>query len=183
MQGMKETAANVAASAKAGMEKTKASVQEKVEKMSAHDPVQKEMAREKKQERMTQAELDKQEAKQHNAASKHAASATGGQGHCTGEGTGGYMTIGHDSHTHSATGVTGYPMGTHQMSAMPGHGTGQPYGGQVEEGVVRTHPGGLPGDTTGHNTRAGGAAFGTGTGGTGYTTGTGTGSNAPGWQL
>jgi len=145
--------------------------------MSAHDPVQKEMAREKKQERMTQAELNKQEAKQHNAASKHAASATGGQA------TGGYMTSGHDTHTHSATGVTGYPMGTHQMSAMPGHGAGQPYGGQVEEGVVRTHPGGLPGDTNGHNTRAGGAAFGTGTGGTGYTTGTGTGSNAPGWQL
>lgn len=176
MKGMKETAANVAASATAGMEKTKATVQEKVEKMSAHDPVQKEMAREKKQERMTQAELNKQEAKQHNAASKHAASATGG--------TGGYMTSGgHDTHTHSATGVTGYPMGTHQMSAMPGHGTGQPYGGQVEEGVARTHPGGLPGDTTGHNTRAGDAAFGTGTGGTGYTTGTGTGSNAPGWQL
>jgi hypothetical protein len=33
-----------------------------VEKMSAHDPVQKEMAREKIQERMTQAELNKQEA-------------------------------------------------------------------------------------------------------------------------
>ncbi|CAK7342350.1 unnamed protein product [Dovyalis caffra] len=170
---MKETAANTAASAKAGMEKTKAAMQEKVEKMSAHDPVQKQMASEKKQERMTQAELDKLEAKQHNAASRQAGTATGRHGQYTAEGTGAYMTSGQDAHTHSATGVPSHPTGTHQMSAMPGRGTGQPYGGQLEEGVTRTHPSGLPGDTTGHNTRAGGTGY--GTGGTGYGTGTGTG--------
>ncbi|CAL1368887.1 unnamed protein product [Linum trigynum] len=52
MQSMKETASNIGASAKGGMEKTKATVQEKIEKASAHDPVQKEMAREKKEERV-----------------------------------------------------------------------------------------------------------------------------------
>ena len=165
MQGLKDTAANIAASAVSGMEKTKATVQEKVENMSSHDPEQREMARERKEERITQAELDKQEAKQYRAAaSKYAASATGGQGYYTGEATDGYMTSGHDTRTHSATEDTGYPMGAHQMSAMPGQRTGQPYGGQVEEGMVSTYPGGLSGDsTTGHNTRAGGTAFRTGT--------------------
>ncbi|XP_058207558.1 11 kDa late embryogenesis abundant protein-like [Rhododendron vialii] len=71
MQGAKETASNVAASAKSGLEKAKATTQEKVEKMTTRDPVEKEMARERKEERVTQAELDKQEARGHNAAARH----------------------------------------------------------------------------------------------------------------
>ncbi|XP_058740439.1 18 kDa seed maturation protein-like [Vicia villosa] len=74
---IKETAANIGASAKSGMEKTKATVQEKTEKMSARDPVQKEVATQKKEAKMNQAELDKQMTREHNAA-------TGNHGHHTG---------------------------------------------------------------------------------------------------
>ncbi|KAJ9184692.1 hypothetical protein P3X46_004394 [Hevea brasiliensis] len=157
MQSMKETAANAAASAKAGMEKSKATVQEKVEKMSAHDPMQKEMATQKKEQRKAEAELNKQEAREHNAAAKQVAKAGGHANYTTGTPGAAYGTEPHAySHTHSpASGTPGYPMGTQQMSAMPGQGTGQPYGGQVDPmGVERTHPTGLPGDTTGHNPRA-----------------------------
>ncbi|XP_050226906.1 11 kDa late embryogenesis abundant protein-like [Mercurialis annua] len=155
MASIKETAANVAASAKAGMDKTKATVQEKVDKMSAHDPVQKQMATEKKEHKKAEAELNKQEAREHNAAAKqsekvsgHAPSYTTAGGGAT---TGGYEK---QTHTHSVTGAPGHPTGTHQMSAMPGHGTGQPYGGHVDSsGLERTEPTGLPGQTTGHNPR------------------------------
>ncbi|KAL0316880.1 UNVERIFIED_CONTAM: Late embryogenesis abundant protein 46 [Sesamum radiatum] len=51
MQSAKETASNVAASAKSGMEKTKATVQEKAERMTTRDPIQKDMATQKKRER------------------------------------------------------------------------------------------------------------------------------------
>ncbi|XP_065857650.1 11 kDa late embryogenesis abundant protein [Euphorbia lathyris] len=139
MQSMKEAAANTAASAKAGMDKTKATVQEKVEKMSAHDPVRKEMATDRKEMRIAEAEANKQVARHQNAVSKEAAKAGAHPQYTTG-----------DTYTHSATGAPGYPTGTHQMSAMPGHGTGQPHGGYVDSsGVARTHPT----DTTGHNTR------------------------------
>lgn len=47
------------------MEKTKASTQEKVEKMTTGDPMQKEMAREKKEDRKEGAELEKQAAQHH----------------------------------------------------------------------------------------------------------------------
>ncbi|KAL8133496.1 11 kDa late embryogenesis abundant protein [Apium graveolens] len=144
----KETAANVAASAKSGMEKTKATVQEKGERMTAHDPIEKDMATQKKEERIHQAEWNKQEAKELNAANKQATAATG-----TGTGT----------HSYSTTGVTGQPTGTHQMSALPGHGTGHPTG-QVVEGVVGSHPIGTN-TTAGHNTRVGGGATDYGTGG------------------
>ncbi|XP_050228831.1 11 kDa late embryogenesis abundant protein-like [Mercurialis annua] len=154
MASIKETAANVAASAKAGMDKTKATVQEKVEKMSAHDPVQKQIATDKKEQRKAEAEWNKQEAREHNAAAKqaekagaHAPSYTAAAG---GAPTTGYQT---QTHTHSVTGAPGqYPTGTHQISGMPGHGTGQPYGGQVDSsGLAGTAPTGLPGHTTGHN--------------------------------
>jgi len=113
------------------------------ERMTARDPMQKELATQKKEAKMSQAELDKQAARQHNTAAKQAATA-------------GHM---------------GQPMGTHQTSAMPGHGTGQPTG-HVTEGVVGSHPIGTnrgPGGTaTAHNTRAGGNPndYGYGTGGT-----------------
>ncbi|CAI0402828.1 unnamed protein product [Linum tenue] len=132
------------------MEKTKATVQEKIEKASAHDPVQKEMAREKKEQRVAEAEAMKHSTKAHNAAAKQGEQLTGGHGNYSTGGTGG-------TDSHSATGQPGYPTGTHQMSAMPGHGTGQPIGG-------------LPGEQTGHNTRVGGT-------GTGHLPGYGTGGS------
>ncbi|KAJ9565376.1 hypothetical protein OSB04_001342 [Centaurea solstitialis] len=83
---VKESAANMAASAKSGMDKTKATLQEKGEKMTAHDPMQKEMAREKKEERKHEAEYEKQAKHEQNAAQRQAAGTT----------------------THSTTGVTGH---------------------------------------------------------------------------
>ncbi|GFP91083.1 18 kDa seed maturation protein [Phtheirospermum japonicum] len=149
MQSIKETAANVAASAISGMEKTKATVQEKMERMTAHDPTEKQMATERKEERIHHAELNKQEAREQNAAAK------------MGVQTGG-------THSYTASGVTGQPTGGHQMSALPGHGTGQPTG-QVVEGTVKSHPIGTAtgtGRTTAHNTHVGGGAnTGYGTGG------------------
>ncbi|XP_031109740.1 11 kDa late embryogenesis abundant protein-like [Ipomoea triloba] len=84
MQSAKETASNAAATAKSGMEKTKASVQEKAEKMTTRDPVQKEMSRAKKDERKREAELEKQATKDQNAASKQAAAAGGTPAYTTG---------------------------------------------------------------------------------------------------
>lgn len=45
--------------------------------MTSRDPVQKEMAREKKDERKREAEIEKQSVKEQNAASKQAAAAGG----------------------------------------------------------------------------------------------------------
>ncbi|KAK6124624.1 hypothetical protein DH2020_041638 [Rehmannia glutinosa] len=165
MQSAKETAANIAASAKAGMEKTKATMQEKAEKMTTRDPLQKEMATEKKEERIHGAERQKQEARAHNVATKQAAAAAGG-------GTFGHAgRTGGGSYSYTATGVTGQPTGGHQMSALPGHGTGAPTGGQVTEGTIKSHPigtaTGTGRPTTAHNTHVGGGA------GTGYGTGDG----------
>lgn len=67
------------------------------EKMTSHDPVQKQMATEKKEHRINQAELNKQEARELNAATKQAASAPE-----TGTGAG--------THSYSATG-SGHPTG------------------------------------------------------------------------
>nr|KYP70604.1 18 kDa seed maturation protein [Cajanus cajan] len=149
------------------MEKTKATVQEKAERMTARNPVQKEMATQKKDARMTQAELEKQAAREHNAAAKQSTAAGHmGQGHYT-TGTG----TGTGTATYSTTGEYGQPMGAHQTSAMPGHGTGQPTG-HVTEGVVGSHPVGAnrgpSGTATAHNTRTGGNPndYGYGTGGT-----------------
>ncbi|BFG38253.1 hypothetical protein CerSpe_245270 [Prunus speciosa] len=156
---VKEATANVGASAKSGMDKTKATVQEKVEKMAAHDPVEKDMAARKREERMVEAELNKREAMAHNAAARHRESVGGPTGY-TASGTG--------THTYSTTGITGQPTGAHQMSALPGHGTGQP-AGEITEGVVESDPIGIntgTGRTTAHNTRVGGNAPGYGTGGT-----------------
>ncbi|XP_061346399.1 18 kDa seed maturation protein [Gastrolobium bilobum] len=161
-ESIKETAANIGASAKSGMEKTKATVQEKTERMTARDPLKKEMATQKKDAKINQAELEKQAAREHNAAAKQSATVGHmGQGHyTTGTGTAPYST----------TGEYGQPMGAHQTSAMPGHGTGQPTS-NVTDGVVGSHPIGTntgTGRTTAHNTRVGGNqnASGYGTGGT-----------------
>ncbi|KAI4348772.1 hypothetical protein L6164_009453 [Bauhinia variegata] len=66
VESVKETAANIGASAKSGMEKTKA-----VE----------EMATRKKEERIHLAELEKQEARNHNAAVRQSATSVGGGPH------------------------------------------------------------------------------------------------------
>ncbi|XP_076892985.1 11 kDa late embryogenesis abundant protein-like [Bidens hawaiensis] len=146
---VKETAANIGAAAKSGMEKTKATLQEKGERMTAHDPTQKEMATEKEEARINQAEYEKQVAREQNATQRLEAEATG-------------------AHSYSTTGATGHGMGSHQMSALPGHGTGEP-AGQVVEGVVKSRPIGMDTGTgktlAGHNTKAGGGASGYGTGG------------------
>ncbi|MED6197296.1 hypothetical protein PIB30_055354 [Stylosanthes scabra] len=134
-QTIKEKAANVGASAQAGLEKTKATVQEKAERMTARDPLQKEMATHKKEHKINQAEMEKQAAYDHNAANKEAGRAQNiGQGH-------------HGTSTYSITGQHGHPTGGHQMSALPGHGTGHPTG-QVIEGVVGSHPIGTNTGTT-----------------------------------
>ncbi|KAL1196897.1 Late embryogenesis abundant protein 46 [Cardamine amara subsp. amara] len=160
MQSMKETASNIAASAKSGMDKTKATLTEKAEQMKTRDPLQKEMATQKKEGRINQAEMQKREAMEHNAAMRESAGAG------TGTGTG----LGLGTATHSTTGQVGHGTGTHQMSALPGHGTGQPTG-RVVEGTAVTDPIGTntgTGRTTAHNTRVGG-----GGGTTGYGTGGG----------
>ncbi|TQE03339.1 hypothetical protein C1H46_011065 [Malus baccata] len=72
------------------------------------------------------------------------------------------------THTYSTIGATGQPTGTHQMWALPGHGTGQP-ACQVTKGAVGAHPIGIntgTGRTTAHNTHVGGNAPNYGTGGT-----------------
>ncbi|XP_009604364.1 11 kDa late embryogenesis abundant protein-like [Nicotiana tabacum] len=106
MQAAKEKAANVAASAKAGMEKTKAVVGEKAEKLTTRDPVEKQMATEKKEERIHQAEMDKLAAQEQNAASRQAA-ATGGTTAYTAS-SGGVAP----GHTTGAQGTTTAPTGT-----------------------------------------------------------------------
>ncbi|XP_059428347.1 late embryogenesis abundant protein 46-like [Corylus avellana] len=75
MDAGKETAANLTASAKAGLEKTKATIDEKLELMKAKDPAQKEVATKKKEERFTQASHEEKEAHARNAATKEAGKA------------------------------------------------------------------------------------------------------------
>ncbi|XP_060200186.1 late embryogenesis abundant protein 46-like [Lycium barbarum] len=151
MQAMKETASNIAASAKSGMEKTKVIAQEKMERMTANNPTEKEMATEMKEERINEAEMKKQEAREENATARQGYSSTG------------------KTYSYSTTGATGHPTGAHQMSALPGHGSGQP-AGQVVEGVAQSHPIGTATGThrasAAHNTHVGGgASTGYGTGG------------------
>ncbi|XP_019240715.1 PREDICTED: protein LE25-like [Nicotiana attenuata] len=84
-----QSAKDAAASAKAGMEKTKATVQEKAERMTTRDPLKKEMATDKKEDMKAAAEMEKREAKEHNAAAGHGVQhphVGGGTG--TGYGTG-----------------------------------------------------------------------------------------------
>ncbi|KAH7855537.1 hypothetical protein Vadar_025965 [Vaccinium darrowii] len=119
MQGAKETASNVAASAKSGMEKAKVTAQENVEKMTTRDPVEKDMARERKAERMTQAELEKQDARGHNAAAR--------------------QTGTHD-YTPTGTGAPDYLCGE------SGYTTGQPTHRQTEGVVGSQNP---PGEYAG----------------------------------
>jgi len=73
----KEAVANVGASAWAGKEKTKAVVQETVNKVKASDPAAKASAEARKQERIVEVEAIKRDVMHHNAAAKeHAAAAS-----------------------------------------------------------------------------------------------------------
>ncbi|KAH6772090.1 hypothetical protein C2S52_005134 [Perilla frutescens var. hirtella] len=105
MQTMKETAANVAAAAKLGMER-----------MSADSPIEK-------------------------TTPENPAATAGG------------------SYSYSTTGEEGQSTGSHEMSALPGHGTGEPTG-QVVEGTIKSHPigkaTGTGRPTTAHNTHGNG---------------------------
>ncbi|KAF8118759.1 hypothetical protein N665_0002s0069 [Sinapis alba] len=121
MQSMKETASNIAASAKSGMDKTKATLEEKAEKMTTRDPVQKQMATQKKEAKIDQAEMQKREVREHNAAMKEAA----GTGTGLGLGSATHSTTGHEPigtntagtgrttahNTHVGGGTTGYRTG------------------------------------------------------------------------
>ncbi|CAJ1967445.1 unnamed protein product [Sphenostylis stenocarpa] len=80
VENVKETAANIGASAKSGLEKTKATLQEKSEQMSAHDQREKDMATQKKHEKINHAEMEKHQAREHNAAVKHSALAAQAHG-------------------------------------------------------------------------------------------------------
>ncbi|KAK6941922.1 Late embryogenesis abundant protein, LEA_1 subgroup [Dillenia turbinata] len=125
-EAVKEKAANIGASAKAGMEKSKAVAQEKTDKMTAHTQMEKEMAEEKKNKRMAEAEYHKQEAKESNAAARRATSAPGG-------------------HPMYSTGGTDNPTGATEVPA-----------GRVTEGTVESRPMGVgtgTGGTTVHKTR------------------------------
>lgn len=121
--------------------------------MTAHDPMQKETATERKQEKINEAEMRKQETREHNAAAKQQVG--GAPGGVTSGFVGG-------AHTH------GTGTGMNQMAAMPGHGTGQPAGYTVP-GSAEAHPVGVnagTGRTVATNPRAGGETNqGYGTGG------------------
>ncbi|KAK9122666.1 hypothetical protein Sjap_012268 [Stephania japonica] len=107
---IKETGSNVMASAKAGMDKTKATVQEKVERMTTSDPLEKELATQRKEGRINLAELEKQEVRHRHAAERE---------HVRGGATGGVFSHGHSIDTGAKTNPT---------SALPGHGTGSHLG-------------------------------------------------------
>ncbi|KAG8371861.1 hypothetical protein BUALT_Bualt12G0007000 [Buddleja alternifolia] len=137
MQSAKETASNVAASAKAGMEKTKATLQEKGEKMTTRDPLQKEIATEKKDERIHEAERQKLEARQQNVATRQGAAGGG--------------TFGHDYTT-----GTGHPTGAGVRSDYPQTGT-TGAGHTAGTGVRSDYPQGQGLAGTGTTTTTGGA--------------------------
>ncbi|GAB2295489.1 hypothetical protein Dimus_029655 [Dionaea muscipula] len=167
---MKEKAANVAASAQSGMEKTKATLQEKAEKVTARDPLKKEMATDKKEARIAEAELHKREAMEHNAAHK-AGYAPGSTGYPTGPhvtpAVKGDKTGVPTGRAEYAPGSTGYPTGPHVTPVVPGDKIGVPTG-PVEEGIVESHP-------IGRNTRTGQLNPGLNPDVSGYNTGHGTG--------
>jgi len=77
----KEKMSNMGTTVKEGMDKTKASAQEKVEKVTAHNPADKEIAREKKEIKQTEAEMRANAARVEHKAEKEAANIGGGAGH------------------------------------------------------------------------------------------------------
>jgi len=119
VEATKEAAANVGASANAGMQKTRAAVQGQVEKATARNASDKAAAEERQRERVRAAELQKQDAVRANAAAKERA-------------TGGAATY---QHQHPSQGAPG-------IGAQQEYGGGRvaPAGGHVEAGVGETRP-------------------------------------------
>ncbi|XP_073158128.1 uncharacterized protein [Henckelia pumila] len=167
MQSAKESAANVAASARSGMEKTKATVLEKAEQIKTRDPMMKDMATQKKEAKIQQAEREKQGAVQQNRLAKHEGAA-GGYGHGftaigdTATGTGGHNNLnpvgtgGHHNPLgtgHTATGTGGHghlnPLGAgHTATGTGGHNHLNPLGTDHTAGTGHVGDGNLTG--TGH---------------------------------
>ncbi|EES14774.1 hypothetical protein BDA96_07G092400 [Sorghum bicolor] len=118
MEATKEAAANVGASANAGMQKTRAAVQGQVEKATAHNASDRAAAEANQRERVRAAELEKQDAMRANAAAKERA---------TGAAT----------YQHPSQGAPGIVDASRQ-----GYGAGgaAPAGGHVEDGVGETRP-------------------------------------------
>ncbi|CAO2168741.1 unnamed protein product [Urochloa humidicola] len=116
MEATKEAAANLGASANAGMQKTRAAVQGQVEKATAHNAADKAAADANQRERVRAAEEEKQAAMRANAAAKERATGA-----------------------HPSQGVPGIAGDAAVHQGQPGHG-GAPVGGHVEAGVGETRP-------------------------------------------
>ncbi|XP_066325747.1 11 kDa late embryogenesis abundant protein-like [Miscanthus floridulus] len=117
MEATKEAAANLGASANAGMQKTRAAVQGQVEKATAHNASDRAVAEANQRERVRAAELEKQDAMRANEAAKERA---------TGAAT----------YQHPSQGAPGIVDASRQ-----GYGGGAaPEGGHVEAGVGETRP-------------------------------------------
>uniref|UniRef100_A0A0D9X6Q6 Uncharacterized protein n=1 Tax=Leersia perrieri TaxID=77586 RepID=A0A0D9X6Q6_9ORYZ len=129
MESTKEAAANVGASARAGMDKTRAAVQGQVEKATAHNAADKDAAEVRRQERVQAAEDEKRHAMGANAAAKERA--TGGPGAY-----------------HPSQGAPGVDKAQ-----------AQPTGGHVQDGVAESRPVGTVTGTArpsaAHNPRVG----------------------------
>ncbi|CAO2187810.1 unnamed protein product [Urochloa humidicola] len=117
MEATKEAAANLGASANAGMQKTSAAVQGQVEKATAHNASDKATADANQRERVRAAEEEKQAAMRANAAAKERATGA-----------------------HPSQGAPGIAGDAAVQQGQPGHG-GSPVGAQhVEAGVGETRP-------------------------------------------
>lgn len=148
--------------------------------MSAHDPMQKDMATERKQEKIHQAEYNKQGAHENNAAARQAI-ATGGAGTFTAVGRAQNSTPGAGTQNYSAGGdhrlnTHTHPTGGHNPdhltgSNATGYGTGQNahnLGGVNTGGADAVYPDDPigSGPNTTRNTIGGAPGTGQGTGGT-----------------
>ncbi|KAH0459243.1 hypothetical protein IEQ34_012057 [Dendrobium chrysotoxum] len=112
MEAAKEKILNIGATAKAGMDKTKATAEEKIERMKTRDPLQKEVAEGRKLEKIHQAELAKQQAYKENAIQK-------GEGEGEGEGE----TEAHHVGAGHQTGLGGHHAGVGHQTGLAGHRT------------------------------------------------------------
>jgi len=118
MEATKEAAANVGASANAGMQKTRAAVQGQVEKATAHNASDRATAEANQRDRVPDAELEKQDAVRANAAAKERAT-------------------GAAAYQHPSQGAPGIVDASRQGY---GGGGAAPAGGHVEDGVGETRP-------------------------------------------
>lgn len=119
MQSTKEAAANVGASARAGMDKSRAAVQGQVEKATARNAADKDAAEVRRQERVQAAEEEKQHAMAANAAAKERATGGAGAYHPS-QGAPGGPACGAADGGHVQDGVAeSWPVGTATGTARP----------------------------------------------------------------